>query len=105
MMRLSRTQSRSRHGVIFRLLRALVVIVITVLLLPYLLVPIYRVVEPVSAPMLWRWLTGARVERHVVPIARMAPALPLAVIIAEDARYSSHCGRDWRQIRRPTPAG
>ena len=84
---------------IFRLLRALVVIVITILLLPYLLVPIYRVVEPNSAPMLWRWLTGARVERHVVPIARMSPALPVSVVVAEDARFCAHRGIDWRQIR------
>jgi monofunctional biosynthetic peptidoglycan transglycosylase len=83
----------------FRLLRALVVAAVLVLLLPYLLVPIYRVVEPVSTPMLWRWLTGARVERRVVPIARMAPNLPLSVIVAEDARYCAHRGIDWRQIR------
>jgi len=92
-------QSRRQHGLIFRLLRALAIAAMVVLLLPYLLVPLYRVVEPVSTPMLWRWLTGARVERYVVPIARMTPALPLAVIVAEDARYCSHRGIDWRQIR------
>src|SRR3954470_4339354 len=90
---------RRPHGLLFRLLRALAIAAVLILLLPYLLVPIYRVVEPISAPMLWRSLTGARVERHVVPIARMAPALPLAVIIAEDARYCAHRGVDWRQIR------
>src|SRR4051812_529264 len=90
---------RSPRTLLFRWLRALAIAVAVVLLLPYLLVPIYRVVEPVSAPMLWRWLTGARVERHIVPIARMAPALPVAVIVAEDARYCSHHGIDWRQIR------
>jgi monofunctional biosynthetic peptidoglycan transglycosylase len=90
---------RRPYGLLFRLLRALAIAAVLILLLPYLLVPIYRVVEPVSAPMLWRWLTGARVERHVVPIARMAPTLPLAVIIAEDARYCAHRGVDWRQIR------
>jgi monofunctional biosynthetic peptidoglycan transglycosylase len=95
----SRDRRRRPHGLPFRLLRALAIAAVLILLLPYLLVPIYRVVEPISAPMLWRWLTGARVERHVVPIARMAPTLPLAVIIAEDARYCAHRGIDWRQIR------
>jgi monofunctional biosynthetic peptidoglycan transglycosylase len=99
MMRLAQRQSRGRHGLLFRLLRALTIAAVLILLLPYLLVPLYRVVQPVSTPMLWRWLTGARVERHVVPIARMAPTLPLAVIIAEDARYCAHRGIDWRQIR------
>jgi monofunctional biosynthetic peptidoglycan transglycosylase len=90
---------RPARGLLFRLLRALAVAAIAILLLPYLLVPLYRFIEPVSTPMLWRWLTGARVERHVVPIGRMAPALPLAVIVAEDARYCRHHGIDWRQIR------
>jgi monofunctional biosynthetic peptidoglycan transglycosylase len=93
------TRPQRRHGLIFRLLRALTIALVLVLLLPYLLVPLYRVVEPVSTPMLWRWLTGARVTRSVVPIGRMAPALPLAVIIAEDAQFCSHRGVDWRQIR------
>jgi len=87
------------HGLIFRLLRALIIVVLLMVLLPYLLVPLYGVVEPVSTPMLWRWLTGARVERRVVRIGQMAPALPLSVIVAEDARFCVHRGIDWRQIR------
>jgi monofunctional glycosyltransferase len=95
----SRNRRHPPHGLLFRLLRALAITAVVVLLLPYLLVPLYRVVEPVSTPMLWRWLAGARVERRVVPIARMSPNLPLSVIVAEDARYCAHRGVDWRQIR------
>ena len=54
--------------------------VLVILLLPYLLVPLYRVVNPVSTLMLWRWAHGQRVERSYVPIDRMAPALPITVI-------------------------
>ena len=43
---------------------ALVIVLLVVLLLPYLLVPLYRFVNPVSTLMLWRWATGARVERY-----------------------------------------
>ena len=68
------------------------------LLLPYLLVPLYRVVNPVSTPMLWRWATGARVEHSFVPLDRMAPALPVTVIASEDGRFCSHRGIDWREI-------
>jgi len=75
------------------------VVALTLLLLPYLIAPIYRWVEPVSTLMLWRWVTGARVERTVMPIARMAPALPLAVIVAEDSRFCSHHGVDWQELR------
>jgi monofunctional biosynthetic peptidoglycan transglycosylase len=69
-----------------------------VLLLPYLLAPLYRFVNPVSTLMLWRWATGARVERTFVPIERMAPALPITVIAAEDGRFCSHHGIDWREL-------
>ncbi len=69
-----------------------------VLLLPYLLAPLYRFVNPVSTLMLWRWATGARVERTFVPIERMAPALPIIVIAAEDGRCCSHRGIDWREL-------
>src|SRR5262245_32171035 len=57
------------------------------LLLPYLLTPLYRVVDPVSTLMLWRWATRARVERVVTPIDLAGPALPRAVLTAEDARF------------------
>jgi monofunctional glycosyltransferase len=70
-----------------------------VLLLPYVLVPLYRVVNPISTLMLWRWASGARVERSFVPIERMAPALPVTVIASEDGRFCTHRGVDWREIR------
>src|SRR5919198_719412 len=83
----------------FRLAWTLLLVVAVVVLLPYLLVPIYRVVDPVSTLMLWRWATGARVERAVVPIERMAPALPATVIASEDGRFCSHHGVDWRELK------
>jgi monofunctional biosynthetic peptidoglycan transglycosylase len=74
-------------------------ILAALLLLPYLIVPLYLFVRPVSTPMLWRWLTGARVERVWVPLAEMAPALPRAVIVAEDAQFCRHHGVDLRGLR------
>ncbi len=82
-----------------RLLRAVLLVVLALLLLPYVLTPLYAVVNPLSTVMLWRQLTGARVERHFVPLARIAPALSLAVIIAEDGRFCSHHGVDFRELR------
>src|SRR5258707_3110637 len=68
-------------------------------LLPYALVPLYRFVDPVSTLMAWRWVTGQRVERTVVPLRQVAPALPLAVIVAEDGRFFSHHGVDFEEMR------
>ncbi len=69
------------------------------LLLPYLLVPLYRFADPVSTVMLWRWMTGARVERHWMPLERIARVLPRTVIAAEDARFCAHWGVDFGTLR------
>src|SRR5215813_15162664 len=76
----SRWLSRLAWGLAFAIL--------VVLLLPYLLVPLYRTVNPISTLMLWRWATGAHVERSFVPIERMAPALPITVIARSEEHTS-----------------
>ena len=82
-----------------RLVRRLLILAVAVLLTPYVIAPLYRFVEPVSTPMLWRWVTGKRVERIVVPLSRIAPALRLAVIIAEDGSFCRNRGIDLGAIR------
>jgi monofunctional biosynthetic peptidoglycan transglycosylase len=89
---------RQRHP-LWRLVQVVAIGLALVLLLPYLLVPLYRVVDPVSTLMLWRWATGARVVRSKVPLERIAPALPATVVASEDARFCSHRGVDWAEIR------
>jgi monofunctional biosynthetic peptidoglycan transglycosylase len=94
------TQRRSARprGRWSRLAWAVLVAALIVLLLPYLLAPLYRIVTPVSTLMLARWLTGRNVERSYVPIDRLAPTLPLSVLAAEDDRFCSHHGIDWQEI-------
>jgi monofunctional biosynthetic peptidoglycan transglycosylase len=92
-------QRRLPHAI-----RVLVLGAVFVLLLPYALAPFYRVVDPVSTLMLWRWAKRARVERTVVPIGRMAPILPRSVIAAEDDRFCSHHGIDFDELRRVVKA-
>jgi monofunctional glycosyltransferase len=82
-----------------RRLAVFAAILVGVGLLPYLIAPLYRFVEPVSTTMLWRRLTGARVERSFVPISRIAPTLPLAVIIAEDGTFCRNRGIDLAAMR------
>ena len=81
-----------------RLVRWTLAVVLVLLLLPYLITPLYLFVRPVSTPMVWRWMTGARVVRTFVPIEAIAPALPLTVIGSEDARFCSHRGIDWKEV-------
>jgi monofunctional biosynthetic peptidoglycan transglycosylase len=83
-----------------RRVAAVVAIVIAVLvLIPYVIAPLYRVIDPVSTLMLWRWATGARVERVWLPLDRVSPALPLAVIGAEDGTFCHNRGIDLGAMR------
>ena len=75
------------------------IVVLALLLIPYAIAPFYRVIDPVSTPMLWRWLSGARIERIWVPLDRIAPVLPLTVILAEDASFCRNRGIDLGAIR------
>jgi monofunctional biosynthetic peptidoglycan transglycosylase len=84
---------------LWRWLRIALIVVIVLLLIPYVLVPIYRFVDPPSTLMLWREITGHRVERTLVPIERIDPSLVRAVIAAEDASFCTHHGIDLRQMR------
>jgi monofunctional biosynthetic peptidoglycan transglycosylase len=88
-----------RRSLGFRIARAVLLAVLALLLLPYIVTPFYRVIDPVSAPMLWRWLRGAPVERTFVPMGRIAPILAKSVIVSEDAKFCTHRGIDWGELK------
>ena len=79
--------------------RKLLVVLLVVLALPYALAPLYRFIQPVSTLMLWRRMTGERVERVYVPLTRISPVLARSVIISEDGRFCSHHGVDLQEIQ------
>jgi monofunctional biosynthetic peptidoglycan transglycosylase len=82
-----------------RPLRAVALALLALLLLPYVITPIYAVVEPVSTVMLWRRMTGEPVARTYVPLSHISPNLMRAVIVAEDGRFCRHYGVDLAEIR------
>jgi monofunctional glycosyltransferase len=77
----------------------MLVILLAVLVLPYLIAPLYRTGHPTSTLMAWRSFTGAPVSRQWVDLAAMAAALPRSVIASEDAKFCSHHGIDWGALR------
>ncbi len=81
------------------MIRAVVVIALLLLALPYGLTPFYAAGQPVSALMIWRRMTGAPVERQWINLDDMTPALPQSVVAAEDAKFCSHGGIDWDSLR------
>jgi monofunctional biosynthetic peptidoglycan transglycosylase len=82
-----------------RIVVGVATVVIVLVAVPYIIAPFYRFVDPVSTPMLWRWATGARVERVWLPLDRISPALPLAVIGAEDGSFCHNRGIDLGAMR------
>jgi monofunctional biosynthetic peptidoglycan transglycosylase len=67
--------------------------------LPVVFTLIYAVVPPVSTLMLARWATLRPVDRTWVPIDKISPSLPRAVLVSEDALFCRHNGVDWNAIR------
>jgi monofunctional biosynthetic peptidoglycan transglycosylase len=84
---------------ILRVARNLLLILLAVLLLPYLLTPLYRAGHPVSTLMAWRYLTGAPVSRQWIDFDAISPWLPRSVVASEDAKFCSHHGIDWDALR------
>ena len=82
-----------------RIARNLLLILLAVLLVPYLLTPLYRLGHPASTLMAWRWVKGAPMSRQWVDLAAMSPYLPRSVIAAEDAHFCKHHGIDWGALR------
>jgi len=74
--------------------------VAAVLVVPVLPIAVLRWVRPVVTPfMVARWVTdGAGIDRRWMPLRAMSPALPRAVVAAEDARFVHHDGFDWTEM-------
>lgn len=79
---------------IWRVIRRIALATVLVALLPYAVAPLYNFVDPFSTLIIWRKLTGARIEQRWLPLQQIGPQVPLAVIVAEDGRYCSHHGID-----------
>src|SRR3569623_1984680 len=93
------TSSGSPRKTAFRWARWLIVALVALLLLPYLVTPLYRVVDPFSFLLLARWLLGKRVDRTVVPLSSVAPVLARTVIASEDGQFCRHHGIDFGEMK------
>lgn len=82
-----------------RLIRAVMLVVLGLLLLPYVLTPLYSTGHPVSTLMIGRYLTGQTVTRKWADLENISEALPRSVVAAEDAKFCFHHGIDWNSVR------
>jgi monofunctional glycosyltransferase len=89
-----------------RLLRPLVILLLSWLVLSWLVVLVLRFVPPwTSAVMIERhvgaWMHGEqdfRLRQHWVPWSRISPYVPLAMVAAEDQKFPFHHGFDFDSI-------
>ena len=92
--------SRPRSSPLRRALRRLAVGVLVLLALPYAILPFYAWANPpISAVMVWKLFAGVPMTRNWVDLDRISPHLVRAVLMSEDARFCSHQGVDWVEVK------
>lgn len=90
--------NRKRHW-FWRIIRVAALVLAVLIVLPVVLVPLYLVVDPISTPMLARYLTGQRVERDWRNIDAISDRLKVSVVMSEDGQFCRHHGVDLGALR------
>ena len=67
--------------------------------IPLILTPVYLFVDPVSVPMLERYVTGRPVVRQWRDLAEISDRLKASVILSEDGQFCRHWGVDLGALR------
>jgi monofunctional biosynthetic peptidoglycan transglycosylase len=84
---------------IWRVLRPIAFALAVLVAIPIVLTPVYLFVDPVSVPMLERYLTGRPVDREWRDIGYISDRLKAAVILSEDGQFCRHWGVDLGALR------
>ena len=84
---------------IWRVLRPIAFAIAVLFAIPVLLTPVYLFVDPVSVPMLERYVTGRPVDREWRDIGDISDRLKAAVILSEDGQFCRHWGVDLGALR------
>jgi monofunctional biosynthetic peptidoglycan transglycosylase len=92
--------ARSPRFRVRRIFGGLALLLLAVLVLPYLLIPLYawKPVHPVSTLMLAETLSGRSYERQWVDFEDIAPVLVQSVMMSEDGQFCLHSGIDWEAL-------
>jgi monofunctional biosynthetic peptidoglycan transglycosylase len=84
---------------LWRALRLLGTVIAVLVAIPLVLTPVYLVVDPISVPMLERYLTGRPVTRTWRDIDHVSDRLKASVILSEDGQFCRHWGVDVGALR------
>jgi monofunctional biosynthetic peptidoglycan transglycosylase len=95
-------EDRSKPKVDFRnIARRVILIVLALLILPYLLIPVYALpfIRPISTLMIADLVTFQGYDRRWVSIEDISPRLVQSVMMSEDGQFCFHGGVDWNQMQ------
>ncbi|MCW5722350.1 MAG: transglycosylase domain-containing protein [Devosia sp.] len=84
---------------IWRALRLVSGLLAALIAIPLVLTPAYLIIDPVSVPMLERYLTGRPVVRKWRDIDAISDRLKASVILSEDGQFCRHRGVDFSALR------
>lgn len=78
--------------------RVLLALLVIFVVLPVVMILLYRVVPPPGTPlMLWR---EASADYRWVPMEEISANAARAVVVSEDQTFCEHSGIDWRQMNK-----
>ncbi len=80
-------------------LKRLSVAAAVLVIMPFVLTPLYIFVRPVSTLMIGDLLTFQGYSRQWVDLDDIAPSMRQAVVMSEDGQFCFHDGVDWEQLR------
>ena len=90
---------RSKPKGIWRIIRPLALVLAALIAIPLVMTPVYLFVDPVSVPMLQRYVTGQLVDREWRDIGDISDRLKASVILSEDGQFCRHWGVDLGALR------
>ncbi|MBU1304154.1 MAG: transglycosylase domain-containing protein [Alphaproteobacteria bacterium] len=70
-----------------------------VVAIPVVLTPLYLFIDPISVPMIERYVTGRPVDRQWRDIAGISDRLKASVVLSEDGQFCRHWGVDLGALR------
>ena len=80
-------------------LKRLSIAAAVVVILPFVLTPLYLFARPISTLMIGDLVTLQGYSRQWVDIEDIAPSMQQAVVMSEDGQFCFHDGVDWEQLR------
>jgi monofunctional glycosyltransferase len=92
---------RQKAGSLKRMMRRFILFAVVLLVLPYLLIPVYALpfTRPVSTLMLSELFLLRGYDRQWVDLDEISPNLVRAVMMSEDGQFCFHGGIDWVQMQ------